>query len=163
WVRPKSSIALILCGFLIVAVPLSAGLIIAAVQMEYLARQSTAAVYKSVQVTQGGRILVQQLIAMERAARQFQVLNDPALYRAYTVNHRKFQDILRQMLDLPLNENQRQGFEVLGYTERAIYDTLSAYASDPEASKQVISKFVGLTHQARTLLEESNQLVGDEV
>jgi len=163
WMRPKSSIALILCGFFIVAVPLSAGLIVAAVQMEYLARQSTAAVYKSVQVTQGGRILVQQLIAMERAARQFQVLNDPALYRAYTVNHRKFQDILRQMLDLPLNENQRQGFEVLGYTERAIYDTLSAYASDPEASKQVISKFAGLTHQARTLLEESNQLVGDEV
>src|SRR5699024_10028871 len=105
----------------------------------------------------------QQLIAMERAARQFQVLNDLALYRAYTANHRKFQDILKQMLDLPLNENQRQGFEVLGYTERAIYDTLSAYASDPEASKQVINKFAGLTHHARVLLEESNQLVGDEV
>jgi two-component system sensor histidine kinase GlrK len=162
-VRPKSFIALILGGFLIVAVPLSAGLIIAAVQMEYLARQSTAAVYKSVQVTQGSRILAQQLTAMERAARQFQVLNDLALYRAYTTNHRKFRNILGQMLELPLNEGQRQGFETLGRTEKAIYDTLSAPVRDTEASKQALSKFAGLAHQAQLLLAESNQLVGEEV
>jgi two-component system sensor histidine kinase GlrK len=162
-VRPKSFITLILGSFLIVVVPLSAGLIIAAVQMEYFARQSTAAVYKSVQVTQGSRILAQQLTAMERAARQFQILNDPMLYRAYTTNHRKFQDILKQMLELPLNAGQQQGFELLGYTEETIYDILSAHTLDAEACKLAISKFSSLADQAQSLLAESNQSVGEEV
>lgn len=162
-VRPKSFITLVLGGFFIVAVPLSAGLIIAAIQMESWARQSTAAVYKSVQVTQGSRILIQQLIAMERAARQFQVLNDPMLYQAYVTNRRKFQDILRQMLELPLNEKQRQGFGILAREERAIYDVLSVDALDSEAGKKAISKFSNLSRQAQVLLAESNQLVGEEV
>ncbi|ADJ29153.1 sensor histidine kinase [Nitrosococcus watsonii] len=163
WVRLNSFITLILGGFLIVAVPLSAGLIFAAVQMEHLARQSTVAVYKSVQVTQGSRILVQQLIAMERAARQFQVLDDPALYRAYMANRRKFKDILEQMLELPLSEVQRQGFDSLAREENAIYDVLSVYTLNSEASKQAANQFLGLARQARTLLAESNQLVGKEV
>jgi two-component system sensor histidine kinase GlrK len=67
------------------------------------------------------------------------------------------------MLELPLNEGQRQGFETLGRTEKAIYDTLSAPVRDTEASKQALSKFAGLAHQAQLLLAESNQLVGEEV
>ncbi|KFI23374.1 sensor histidine kinase [Nitrosococcus oceani] len=163
WVRPNSFITLILGGFLLVAVPLSAGLIFAAVQMEYLARQSAVAVYKSVQVTQGSRILVQQLIAMERAARQFQVLDDPALYQAYMANRRKFRDILEQMLELPLSEAQRQGFDSLAREESAIYDVLSVYTLNSEAGKQAADQFLGLARQARALLADSNQLVGEEV
>ncbi|ADE15318.1 ATP-binding region ATPase domain protein [Nitrosococcus halophilus Nc 4] len=163
WARPNSFIALILGGFLIVALPLSAGLIIATVEMEYLARQSTAAVYKSVRVTQGSRILGQQLIAMERAVRQFQVLNDPALYQAYMANRRKFRDILGQMLELPLSEEQRQGFGALARKESEIYDVLSRYALDADASKQALNQFSGLARQAQALLAESNQLVGEEV
>jgi two-component system, NtrC family, sensor histidine kinase GlrK len=162
-VRPKSFITLILGGFCIVAVPLSVGLIIAAVQMEYLARQSAAAVYKSVQVTQGSRILVQQLIAMERAARQFQVLNDPVLYEAYRTNRGKFRDILEQLLALSLNKEQQQRFETLARQENALYSLLSVYASDSEASKRAVNKFADLSEQAQDLLAESNRLVGEEV
>jgi two-component system, NtrC family, sensor histidine kinase GlrK len=163
WVRPKSFITLILGGFCIVAVPLSAGLIIAAVQMEYLARQSAAAVYKSVQVTQGSRILVQQLIAMERAARQFQVLNDPALDEAYRTNRRKFRDILEQLLALSLNKEQRQRFEILARREGELYTLLSVYTLDSKANQRAVNKFADLSEQAQDLLAESNRLVGEEV
>lgn len=161
--RPKSFITLILGGFCIVAVPLSAGLIIGAVQMERLARQSTAAVYKSVQVTQGSRILVQQLIAMERAARQYQVLHDPVLYEAYATNRRKFQNIMEQLLELSLEENQQRRFEALARQERALYKVLSSDALDSRVREQALSKFVDLSRQAQVLLTESNRLVGEEV
>ncbi len=161
--RPKSFITLILGGFCIVEVPLSAGLIVAAVQMEHLARQSTAAVYKSVQVTQGSRILVQQLIAMERAARQYQVLHDPVLYEAYITNRRKFRDILEQLLELSLHKEQRQRFETLARHEKALYTTLNGSALNAKASKQIISEFANLSRQAQALLAQSNRLVGEEV
>lgn len=161
--RPKSFITLILGGFCIVAVPLAAGLIITAVQMEYLARQSTVAVYKSVQVTQGSRILLQELIAMERAARQYQVLRDPILYKAYITNHRKFRDILEQLLELSLHQDQRQQFKALARQEEALYTTLNTFAPDSKASKQAVSEFAGLSRQAQALLVESNHLVGEEV
>src|SRR3569832_2146107 len=86
---PKSFTALILMGFGVL--PLTFALIYGAVHVERLAAQSQATIYKAVRATQDTRSLIEQLTAMERTVRQYQVLGDDALLDVYAENHRSFQ------------------------------------------------------------------------
>ena len=81
--RPKSFLKLILTGFSFVVVPLLVALGFAGMYVERMAHQSQYAVYQAARATQSSRILVEQVIVMERAARQYQVLRDKTLFNAY--------------------------------------------------------------------------------
>ena len=81
---PRSFSGLVLIGFFFVSLPLIAALVLAQLSIDRLSRRSTQAVYHSATVAEGSRVLVQQLVALERKARQYQVLDDPQLLREVT-------------------------------------------------------------------------------
>ena len=154
---------LILLGFMVVALPLFAGLVISSIQVGRLARQSQDALYRVVQATQGGRILVEQVTSMERSARQYFVLGDRSRLQAYAATHREFQRIVRELSELHPNETQRSRLLELSEKENAIFRAIFHKQADAETSQPAVMQFAGLAQAARLILAESNRLVTSQV
>jgi two-component system sensor histidine kinase GlrK len=83
WPRPKSLNNLLLVGFALVAAPLLIAVVIGATKVRDLARQSERLVRTGVETTHYTQQLFQQIAPMERSAKLYQVLNDPALLQVY--------------------------------------------------------------------------------
>lgn len=154
---------LILLGFVVVALPLAAGLIVSSLQVGRLARQSQDAVYKTVQATQGGQILAEQVTAMERSARQYLVLGDPARLQAYAATHREFQRMVGELYRLHPNDEQRTQLLELSERENAIFREIYREPANAQKSQAAVVQFAGLAQLARLILAESNRLVNSQV
>ncbi|GIX46928.1 MAG: sensor histidine kinase [Candidatus Tectimicrobiota bacterium] len=159
--RPKSFVKLVLLGFCLVAFPLILGIVVATVAVDRLAERSQQAVYRAVVVTQGFRALYDQLLTMERHARQYQVLGDAELLDAYAAARARFRQTAANMANLPLAGAQQQQLQAMLAQEEAVSAALRQPPAAPQG--QALSAFAALTETARQLLAESSDLVDREV
>jgi two-component system, NtrC family, sensor histidine kinase GlrK len=102
--RPRSLSGLIVLGFLLISLPLLAGVVSASFQMSSLSQRSERLVTHGVQGTQLSQALVQQIAAMERSARLYQVLGLADVLTAFHDNHDRMQAALDGMEALPGDE-----------------------------------------------------------
>ncbi len=160
--RPKSFLKLVLIGFACVALPLVVAFVTATIYVNQLAAQSQKAVTRAVQVTQRSRMLLEQILAMERNARQFLVLGDPSLFQVYAVTHEKYRRTTQTMDQLPLDDYQRNQLKILIEKEASIFRTLQQHPHDAVISKKAVREFASLTELARSLLTQSNTLIDRE-
>jgi two-component system, NtrC family, sensor histidine kinase GlrK len=161
--RPKSFLKLILIGFAFVALPLSFALVNAAVYVGRLAEQNQRAVYQAVRATQSSQMLIEEITAMERNARQFQVLGDQALLQVYKENREELRNTAKQLSELPLDDSQRQQLNRLVEKEKPLFATLRGKSRDAGAAKQTAADFAELATLAHAILVGSNRLVDREV
>ena len=160
---PKSFTALILMGFGVVALPLTFALVYGAVHVERLAAQSQATVYKAVRATQDTRSLIEQLTAMERTVRQYQVLGDDALLEVYGENHRSFQLTLGTLITSLSDAEIIDLLNTLAAAENRQYATLTHAPPRSAAAKTAIAQFIPLTAAAQTILMRSSKMIDNEV
>ncbi|MEJ2644898.1 MAG: ATP-binding protein [Gammaproteobacteria bacterium] len=161
--HPKSILRLTLVGFFLVAVPLIVALVNAAVSVNRLANQSQRAVFQAVKETQDSRALVEDLIAMERNALQFQVLGDHTLFKAYADKHQRFQETATRLSALPLEASQRRMLTDLQHKEGEVYSVLTAQDRKSEQFNRAVSEFPDLSAAAREILAENSRLIDREV
>jgi two-component system sensor histidine kinase GlrK len=161
--RPKSFLKLILIGFACVALPLIFSLIHSAVSVRRLADQSQQAVYQAVRATQGSQWLLEQITAMERNARQFQVLRDESLFQVYAETHEEFRHTVGQLSELPLDTFQRSRLNKLAERERLLFHTLHGAPREPAVTERVVAEFAALSELAHAILAGSNRMVDHEV
>lgn len=161
--RPKSFLKLVLLGFGLVALPLLAALTFAIIYVDKLADQSQYAVYQAAKSTQDSRILVEQVTTLERTARQYQVLGDLSLFKAYQDLREKFQSTINGMLDLPLESAFRNQLLELFQTEKLVYETLRMNAFDSPNTQQAVAQFLNMSQLARQMLDGSHQMINREV
>ena len=161
--RPKSFLKLILLGFSFVALPLLVALGFAALYMDRMANQSQHAVYQAARATKSSRILVEQVTVMERAARQYLVLGDQALLRAYKESHEKLQITIGTLLNLSLEQALREKLIVLSETEHEILNILSKNPHNIAKSKNAVGKFEQLASISREVLTGSQSIIDREV
>lgn len=154
---------LILIGFVVVTVPLVAALITAAVYVDRLTTQGERSIFEAVNATQSSRMLVEHITAMERSARQFQVLNDPALLNAYRARRKQLQATVGGLQRLGLNPVQRKTIDALVSLEESAYRQLDGGGSNPAAVAAAIESFPAIDASAREILAESSQLIGETV
>jgi two-component system, NtrC family, sensor histidine kinase GlrK len=102
FLRPRSLTGLMLIGFSLVAVPLLLAVLNAAAKVRSLSDESAALVRNGVQTTHYAQQLFQQISAMERSARLYQVLNDPELLSVYREARGRF---LKTVADLGILES----------------------------------------------------------
>ena len=76
--RPRSLNGLILVGFGLVALPLLLAVIWALVNLDRVAEQSEQLVFTGVAAAENNRRMNEQLSSLERVARQYQILKNPA-------------------------------------------------------------------------------------
>ena len=161
--RPKSFLKLILTGFSFVALPLLVALGFAGMYVERMAHQSQYAVYQAARATQSSRILVEQVIVMERAARQYQVLRDKTLFNAYREARGKFQDTIDTLLTLSLDRPFHIQLEELSLQERVVFAKIQNNPVGSTASKTATEQFVQLSKMAEDVLTGSHRIIDREV
>lgn len=162
--RPKSFLALVLIGFAVVALPLLLALVNAEVFMDRLAKRSSQAIYRSISVIQSSRSLVDQVVALERRARQYHVLGDPELLQDLVEKHGQFEETITHLLALPLDPKQKDRLQEMRKSEKVLFESLNAApASGSDVSRALLEKFAQLNSQARLVYEESQELIVQEV
>jgi two-component system, NtrC family, sensor histidine kinase GlrK len=161
--RPKSILRLILAGFLFVALPLIVALMIATFSVDRLVTHSQHALLQSVLVTQGSQVLVEAITAMERNARQYQVLGDKLLFDVYQENHERFVDTARTLKSLELTGWQEKLLGDLQLHENEIYTVLSTYAHDARETLEALTGFSGLASTAQQILVQNQDLISSGV
>ncbi|UCC56989.1 MAG: HAMP domain-containing protein [Gammaproteobacteria bacterium] len=157
--RPKSVLHLILIGFSLVALPLIVALAIATVSVDRMVSQSQQTLLQSVLVTQGSQMLVETITAMERNARQYQVLGDEVLLEVYQENHDKFIDTLRTLEALDLAEGQHKLLDELRIAEDKIHVALDIYSHDAPEAVATLDGFTGLSQTAQQILNDNRDLI----
>ena len=162
--RPKSVLSLILIGFAVVALPLVIALGVAVFYVDKLVEQSERAVEQTVQVTSHSRMLVEEITAMERSARQFLVLDDQVMFSAYAKTHQEMLQTTAVLAALQLEKTQREKLGTLKIKAQALFKKLSMHTSAPAAeSMKAVAEFVELSDMAQAIFTESSELVDRKV
>jgi len=157
--RPKSILRLILTGFSLVALPLIVALVVATVSVDRLVTHGQQALLQSVFATQGSQALVEAIRAMERNARQYQVLGDEVLFDVYKENHTRFVDTARGLESLDLAQEQRDLLKDLRIDEDEVNTILMTYPNDAPETAAVLPSFIELGHTAQKILLENQDLI----
>ncbi len=161
--RPKSILRLILTGFALVALPLIVALLITTVSVDRLVTQGQSALMQSVLVTQGSQSLVEAIKAMERNARQYQVLGEKVLYDVYVENHSRFLDTARSLETLEISATQQTQLKELRVVEDEVYTVLATYPYDAKEVADALPQFIDLGLIAQGILVDSQQLIASGV
>src|SRR5271154_22050 len=101
--RPKSLSGLMLIGFTIVAAPLLFAIVNAAVQMNRLSTRSEQLVMHGVRGTRNNQRMFEEIGALERTARLYQVIGSAEYLDVYARNHQYLMGTLNERLALPLD------------------------------------------------------------
>ncbi len=160
--RPKSVLGLILAGFALVAAPLVVALVNGILYVEDMAEHSQQAVRQVVRVTQTSRMLVEQLTAMERNARQYQVVGNQTLYEVYMDTHSQFQQTQQRLFELQREPAQQRRLVTLAEQEQELFEQIQAHPPGSAEGRQVVLEFVSLSNLAHEILAASNDLVDRE-
>lgn len=124
--QPRSTLTLILLAFAVVVVPLFGALVYAGVYVDRLAGQAQEAVHDAARAIQGSRGLTEGLTVMERAARQYLVLDDPAVLDVYLRAHRDFRNLLERLQSLSTSAEQRAALAALADREWEVFRAITA-------------------------------------
>ncbi len=160
--RSKSILHLIMVGFAVVALPLIVALLYAAASVDKLAVQSQQMISNAVKATEGGGVLVEQMTAMERNLRQYQILNDELLLQVYHSNRKKFVETIGALNKLSLPVSLRDQLGQLTLDEAAFYKIILEKQNSLNKIN-VSDTFSVLSAQAQAILLQSQRLIDTEV
>ncbi len=151
---------LLLASFALVLLPLALALISALYSLEKLTDYSQVAVYHAVRSTQGSRMLLERLTAMERSAKQFLVLDDPELWQSYLRGHEEFSREIQGLFDVVNDEALRKLLDKLSAYEFDLYTMMLAEDMTKEAKLAEADQFKYLRTLASDIWQRSINLVG---
>jgi len=160
---PSSFLKLLLLGFSLVSLPLILALLNATVYVDRLATQSQVAVDQAAEAARGSRVLMEQVTAMERLARQFLILGDAALLADYAKVRSGFKRTTSDMSLLPLDESQLQELNKTIEKEQALFEELGRKQDKGAGRRQLIGGYVDLSQLANNVLDQSNLLIDREI
>ncbi len=122
---PRTLRGLTLFGGLLLVVPMLGAVGYASVKLDQLARQGQAVVEDSVQATQSSQRVLNLLTQLERHARQYLVLNDPALLELYEQTREELTVTLAELSRLPQDDTTRATRAALSEQSRALGEALA--------------------------------------
>lgn len=179
---PKSVLKLLVIGFVVVSLPLVVALINAAISVQRLANQSEAAVDQAVQAARSSRLLMEQVLGMERVVRQYLILQDPSVLEDYAKLRTNFKRTTSELSLLPLDEGQLRGLKQVVDLEESLYERLVPPAQESKVGgtaakgsetkrrtlnasqrQRLVEDYVELSTLARGMANDSNELIGREV
>ncbi|HHH48772.1 MAG TPA: HAMP domain-containing protein, partial [Gammaproteobacteria bacterium] len=163
---PTSIFQLALIGFFLAALPLAAALVNTFMLIDKLSVQMQLAVRDSSQAVEASRIIMTQVLNMERSTGQYLVLRDPAVLQRYQDQRSQLAKAMGQLETLPLTESLAQRLSQLRQQEEALYRKLREVAGmpaklPPELPKRLRQEH-DLTRLARPIPFEVTQMIAEE-
>lgn len=165
--RPRSFFALLLSGFIFVALPLVIALVSSVQILDGLVQQSAVAVFRSVSRIESCRKAAELLHDQERAARLYSVLEEGEHLNRVNANHREVEELLRQFAALNTENDLAPLIEKLEVNERQLVAALNKTSSDPATRKReqevALSGYSEIGELVTQLERLSNTLMVGEV
>lgn len=166
--RPQSFFALLLTGFIFVALPLFTALFSTVQVLDGVVRQSTLAVYNSVDRTGSVRHITELLQDQERKARLYSVLGESMQLDGVNKVHENietaFAHLLSSTSDAPMLSTLLQELKA---QENLIVAGLNSLSGGPEQRKLVMDKILDRYKQVDVMVRElastSNTIMSYEV
>jgi len=149
--RPRSLNGLILVGFGFVALPLLLAVIWALVNLDRVAEQSERLVSMGVSAADNNRRLEEQLVTLERVARQYQVLRNPDSLQIILDDLVSLEHQLSEMEPLVAEVDATELAESIGRGASAIVGALSDPDINDEQLAAAIDRFVPMRQRVETL------------
>jgi two-component system sensor histidine kinase GlrK len=138
--RPKSLSGLMLVGFTIVAAPLLFAIVNAAVQMNRLSNRSEQLVIHGMQGTRNNQSMFEEIGALERTARLYQIIGNSELLEVYERNHRRLGYTIGELLTLPLDPKSQADAEALrDEADRLSAELKAAPPNSPHMADTIIA------------------------
>ncbi len=159
--RSTSMLQFVLSGFTLLALLVIIGQVAAIMAVDQLAGQSRAAVYDASDTLHASQVLSTNIMLLERAARQYQVIGDRALYEVYLERRARFLQDARHFASQQLTDLQRGRIELVLAQESEIHELLSG--TQRTALRPAIEQYTGLSALGRAILTDSGQAVGRAV
>lgn len=115
---------LILIGFFLVVLPLTIALISTFYQVDSLSRKMQQSLSETSSTTESSRIIVSQVLNLERTARQFWVLREPELLQRYRDQRQQLLSSIQSFRSNPLSPVILQRIEQLTGAESKLFAKL---------------------------------------
>lgn len=161
--RPKSFLGLILIGFTFVVIPLIVALVHSAVRIDQLTKLSGIAVYRATEITHGSRMLIDEIMMMERSVKQAVVLDDTVLLEGYLLGHNKFEAIVKRMLAIVIHEKQLALLKQLKSLENSIFSQVLTLDEQPQILQTLPRRFTDLLALAEEFSANNFRLIEQNV
>ena len=140
-----------LIGFTIVAAPLLFTIVNAAVQMNRLSNRSEQLVVHGMQGTRSNQRLFEEIGALERTARLYQIIPSAELLEVYARNQQRFVSTIEELLTLPLDgQSQLDARALRSDADRLWADLKSAEPSSPRMA-ELITSYPQMSELASTI------------
>jgi two-component system sensor histidine kinase GlrK len=129
-----------LIGFTIVAAPLLFAIVNAALQMNRLSNRSEQLVIHGMQGTRNNQVLFEQISALERTARLYQIIGTADLLDVYARNNARLNAAAEQLRRLPVDAQSDQDLRSLqGQTAHLLEELRDAPTNSPLVAAAVDS------------------------
>ncbi|WP_170164743.1 HAMP domain-containing sensor histidine kinase [Thiocapsa rosea] len=117
----------------------------------------------AVRATQASRNLIEEITDVERLARQYHVLSDPALLESYEAQRESFLIHLADIAALEMGRSVRTLALDLEAASKATFAALDSGGTSAEATKTALESFAHLNVLSRDIYRESVRVVAREV
>jgi two-component system sensor histidine kinase GlrK len=152
-----------LIGFTIVGAPLLFAIANAAVQMNRLSNRSEQLVIHGIQGTRNNQAMFEEIGALERAARLYQIIGKGELRDVYTVNHDRLAATINDLLTLPLDpQTQADARALLAEADRLSTELGTAQPNSARMD-EIISAFPHLSEMASSVSKRISAHIDQEL
>src|SRR6202795_4711348 len=158
--RPKSLSGLMLVGFTIVAAPLLFAIVNAAVQMNRLSIRSQQLVIHGMKGTRNNQRMFEEIGALERTARLYQIIGNADLRETYARNNARLVATIQELLTLPLDEASQQGALAVQEQADRLFEVVRRAA--PNQMTEVLNSFPQLSDAASKVSERISLQIDHE-
>ena len=152
-----------LIGFTLVAAPLLFAIVNAAVQMNRLSNRSEQLVVHGMQGTRNNQSMFEEIGALERAARLYQIIGNAELRDVYTRNHDRLTATVNELLTLPLDEqSQEEARALVREADRLSTELGTARPNSPRMA-EIINSFPRLSEMASGVSNRISAQIDEEL
>ncbi|WP_456404130.1 ATP-binding protein [Thiolapillus sp.] len=161
-IKPATILKLTLLGYILVAIPLTIGLLNTMLQVDRLAAQMQQAVFNSTQAVESGRLITTLALSMERSALQYLVLKDRNILSRYEKQREPFIQEIRRLLDLPADDILAQRLQQLQEHEARLHQKLLSVTNDSTHVEDRLAEKEQLSNPAASIPFDVTSLVSRE-
>ena len=161
--RPKSLSGLMLMSFTIVAAPLLFAIVNAAVQMNRLSNRSQQLVIHGMQGTRNVQLMFEDIGAMERTARLYQIIGNADLIDVYAQANGRLSAAANALLGLPLDRESRNDLLELKVESATLLDEMRTAPPNSPKMNGVIGAFPRIADLASQVSNRTNAGIDREL
>ncbi len=152
-----------LVGFTIVAAPLLFAIVNAALQMNHLSARSEELVLHGVRGTRNNQRMFEEIAALERTARLYQIIGSADLLEVYGRNQQRLIGILNELMTMPVDAESRNETLALQTESERLHEELKVSTPNSPRMAEMINAFPQLSAMASKISNRVSAQIDQEL